>query len=169
MPNQQNQDQLAQLKEKLEKAKSFAIVNYEGTTVADQVKLRGELKKAGAELTVAKNTLMNLAIENPDFADSLKGMNAIVFSYEDEIAAFKQIVEFHDESEKLEIKQGQMEDKVLSSAEIFELSKLPSKSELISTLISRIQGPAHGLVNVLSASQKNLVYVLKAISDKEDK
>ena len=91
----------------------------------------------------------------------------IVFSYEDEVAGFKQIVNFHEEADKLEIKQGGMNDKVLSSQEILELSKLPSKNELIATLITRIKGPAFGLVNVLQAGQKNLVYVLKAITDSE--
>ncbi len=167
MPNQHNQDQLQMLKDKLSKAKAFAIVNYEGTTATDQVKLHVELKNAGAEFIVAKNTLIKLALENKDFSESLNGMNAIVFSYEDEVAGFKQIVNFHEEADKLEIKQGGMNDKVLSSQEILELSKLPSKNELIATLIARIKGPAFGLVNVLQAGQKNLVYVLKAITDSE--
>ncbi|MBU0576814.1 50S ribosomal protein L10 [Patescibacteria group bacterium] len=168
MPNQHNQAQLEMLKDKLGKAKAFAIVNYQGTTVADQAKLRTALKTAGAEFVVAKNTLVGLALENQDFSESLNGMNAIVFSYDDEVAGFKQVVNFHKEVDKLEIKQGGMNDKVLSSAEIFKLSKLPSKDELIVTLIARIKGPAFGLVNVLVASQKKLVYVLKAISEKEN-
>lgn len=166
MPNQHNQDQLQMLKDKLGKAKSFAIVSYEGTSADEQVKLRSALKAAGAELVVAKNTLVGLTLENKEFAESLNGMNAIVFSYEDEVSGFKQIVNFHQEADKLEIKQGGMDDKVLSAAEIFELSKLPSKDELIVTLIARIKGPAYGLVNVLKASQKSLVYVLTAISNK---
>ncbi|MBT3249444.1 MAG: 50S ribosomal protein L10 [Candidatus Pacebacteria bacterium] len=166
MPNQHNQDQLKMLKEKLSRAKSFAIVNYDGTSAADQVKLRSALKDAGAEFVVAKNTLVGLAVENKEFAESLNGMNAIVLSYEDEISGFKQVVNFHEEEKKLEIKQGGMDDKVLSIEEVFELSKLPSKDQLIATLIARIQGPASGLVNVLKASQKSLVYVLKAISEK---
>ena len=125
------------------------------------------LKEAGAEFVVAKNTLVGLALENKEFAESLTGMNAIVFSYDDEVSGFKQIVNFHEEADKLEIKQGQMDNKVLTTEEILELSKLPSKDQLIATLIARIKGPAFGLVNVLSASQKNLVYVLKAISEKE--
>ncbi len=168
MPNQHNQDQLKMLQEKLSRAKSFAIVNYDGTSAADQVKLRAALKEAGAEFVVAKNTLVGLALENKSFAESLNGMNAIVFSYEDEVSGFKQIVNFHEEEKKLEIKQGGMNDKVLSIEEVFELSKLPSKDQLIATLIARIQGPASGLVNVLKASQKSLVYVLKAISEKEN-
>ncbi len=168
MPNQHNQDQLQMLKDKLSKAKSFAIVNYEGTSASDQVELRAKLKAAGAEFVVAKNTLVGLALENKEFSESLNGMSAVVFSYEDEVAGFKQVVEFHEEADKLEIRQGGMDDKVLSSQEILELSKLPSKDQLIATLISRVKGPAFGLVNVLQAGSKNLVYVLKAISEKEE-
>ncbi|MBU0578807.1 50S ribosomal protein L10 [Patescibacteria group bacterium] len=166
MPNQHNQDQLQMLKDKLSKAKAFAIVNYQGTSASDQVKLRSQLKAAGAEFVVAKNTLVGLALENKEFSDSLNGMSAIIFSYEDEVAGFKQIVDFHQEIDKLEIKQGGIDDRVLSAVEILELSKLPSKDQLIATLIARIKGPAFGLVNVLTASQKNLVYVLKALSEK---
>ena len=168
MPNQHNQDQLQMLKDKLSKAKSFAIVNYEGTSASDQVELRAKLKAAGAEFVVAKNTLVGLALENKEFSESLNGMSSVVFSYEDEVAGFKQVVEFHEEADKLEIRQGGMDDKVLSSQEILELSKLPSKDQLIATLISRVKGPAFGLVNVLQAGSKNLVYVLKAISEKEE-
>jgi large subunit ribosomal protein L10 len=168
MPNQHNQDQLQMLKDKLSKAKSFAIVNYEGTSADDQIELRAKLKAAGAEFVVAKNTLVGLALENKEFSESLNGMSAIVFSYEDEVSGFKQVVEFHEEADKLEIKQGGMDSKVLSVEEILELSKLPSKDQLIATLISRIKGPAFGLVNVLQAGSKNLVYVLKAISEKEE-
>lgn len=169
MPSQKNQQRVEQLKDKLNQAKAFAIVDYAGTSVADQVALRSKLKEAGAEFVVAKNTLVKLALENDDFSESLAGMNALIFSYDDEVAGFKQVVDFHEETEKLEVKQGKMNDRVLSAAEILELSKLPGKDELMATLIVRIKGPAFGLVNVLRASQKELLYVLQAIGDKNDK
>lgn len=166
MPNKHNQQQVEMLKDKLSKAKSFAIVNYEGTSVADQVELRAMLREAGSEFTVAKNTLISLAVENEEVSEVLNGMNAIIFSYDDEVAGFKQVVNFHEDKEKLEILKGKMDDKVLSPAEIMELSKLPSKDELIGQLIARIKGPAYGLANVLSATSRDLVYVLKAVADK---
>jgi ribosomal protein L10 len=60
-----------------------------------------------------------------------------------------------------------MDDKVLSFNEVEALSKLPSKSELIVMLIQRLKSPGQGLANVLKAGQKDLVYVLKAITDKQ--
>lgn len=166
MPNQHNQDQVKLLGEKLEKAKSVVIVDYTGTTVNDQVKLRGELSEAGGEMFVAKNNLVDIAVGKGKLTESLKGMNAVIFSYQDAVSALKKLFAFHKESEKLTIKQGLMDDKVLSFAEVEALSKLPSKEELIVTLISRLKGPSYGLVNVLQAGPRNLVYALKAIVEK---
>lgn len=167
MPSQKNKTRLEILKNKLEKSKAFAIVNYEGTNVDEQVQLRSKLKEAGAEFFVSKNTLIELALENEDLTNVLNGMNALVFSYDDQVSAFKQVVDFHEETEKLEVKKGWMDDRVLSADQIIELSKLPSKDELIGQLMARLQSPASGLVNVLQAGQRDLVYVLKAIGDKK--
>lgn len=168
MPNKHNQQQLIMLQDNLSRAKAFAIVDYQGTTVSEQVRLRSMLQQAGAQLVVAKNTLVALALKNDEFADSLKGMNAFIFSYQDEVEGFKQIVAFHEDTKKLVIKRGLLDDRVLSSAEILELSKLPTKHQLIGMLLARLNGPAFGLVSVLKASQRKLVYVLKAISEKEN-
>lgn len=167
MPSQQNQQQLEMLKEKTSKAKSIAIVDYSGTTVNDQVKLRKEIKQAGGEFLVAKNTIINIALGKKELKESLEGMNAIVLSIADEVSALKPLFQFHKDTEKLNIKQGLLDDKVLSATEVENLSNLPGKNELIATLISRLQGPAYGLVNVLKAGQRDLVYVVKAIADKQ--
>lgn len=165
MPNQKNIQQVEIIKEKLSRTKSVAVVDYSGTTVNDQVKLRQDLAEAGGEMFVTKNTLIDIAVGKGKLSESLEGMNALVFSYEDAVSALKKLFDFHKDSDKLTIKQGLMEDKVLSPAELENLSKLPSKTELIGMLMSRLQGPAYGLVNVLTASQRNLVYALKAVAD----
>lgn len=166
MPSQKNQDQVNVIKDKLSRTKSVAVVDFSGTTVNDQVKLRQQLAEAGGEMFVTKNTLIDIAVGKGKLSESLEGMNALVFSYQDAVAAIKKLFEFHKETEKLQIKQGYMDDRVLSAAEVEALSKLPNKNELIGMLMSRLQGPAYGLVNVLNASQRNLVYALKAIADK---
>lgn len=169
MPSQQNKQQLEMLQEKAKTAKSIAIVDYSGTTVNDQVKLRQEIRQAGGEFLVAKNTIINIALgKKAELKESLEGMNALVLSIADEVAALKPLFKFHKDNEKLNIKQGLLEDKVLSAAEVERLSDLPGKNELIATLISRLQGPAYGMVNVLKAGQRDLVYVLKAIAEKGD-
>ncbi len=167
MPSKAKQDQVKKLKEKIDKAKSVTVVNYQGTTVNDQVKLRSDLKEVGGEMYVAKNTLIDIAAGKGKLTESLTGMNALVISYEDAVSALKKLFAFHKETDKLEIKQAIYEEKILSPQEVEELSKLPSKDELISTLINRLQGPSYGLVNVLKAGQRNLVQVLQAVAEKQ--
>ena len=165
MPNQRNLEGVKTLQEKFAQAKSAVLVNYEGTTVNDQVELRSALTKAGGELFVTKNTLIDRAIGKGKWTDSLQGMNAVIFSYQDAVAAIKELFKFHENKEKLVIKQGLMDDKILTPEEIEDLSKLPSKQELLATLIMRLKGPMFGLVNVLKAGQRDLVYALRAIRD----
>jgi large subunit ribosomal protein L10 len=171
MPSQYNQQQVNLIKEKLARAKSVAIIDYSGTNANDQVKLRAMLKLGNGEMFVTKNTLINLAIENDELAESLTGMNALVLSYEDAVTALKKLFEFNEEAEKLEIKQGVLlEDgqiKILSSDDIKQLSKLPGKDELIVMLIQRLRGPASGMVNVLNAGTRKLVYALQAIAEQK--
>lgn len=169
MPSTANNKQIDSLKELLKDAKSVAIVEYAGTTVNDQVKLRSALRKVGGEFRVAKNTLINIALNKPELKASLEGMNGLVISFTDEVAAIKELFAFHKDSDKLVIKQGVLDDKVLSAEEVETLSKMPGKNELIATLISRINGPAYGLVNVLKASQRGLLYALQAVADKQGK
>ncbi len=169
MPNKHNQSEVAALTETLKKAKSAAIIEFAGTTVNDQVKLRSALRKVGGEFRVSKNTLMNVVFNKPEMRDSFNGMNGVVFSLTDEVAAMKALFQFKKDTDKLTIKQGFLvaDDKVLSATELEALSKLPGKQELISMLISRLNGPAYGLVNVMKAGSRNLVYALKAIADKK--
>jgi large subunit ribosomal protein L10 len=167
MPNKHNQAQVQILQEKLSRAKSAVIVEYAKTTVNDQTKLRSSLREAEGEMFVTKNTLIDIAVGKGKVSDSLSGMNAIVFSFQDEVAAIKKLFAFHKDSSKLVIKGGVMGEQVLSAKEVEALSKLPGKQELIATLISRLNGPAYGMVNVLKAGTRNLVYALKAIAEKQ--
>lgn len=166
-PSQSNQTRLQDLTAKAAKAKSVVVTEYSGTTVKEQVLLRAAIKKAGGEMVVAKNTLLDLAIGKGKLRDALHGMNAAVFSYEDPVMPVKALFEFHKKSEKLKIKQGYMDDKVLSAEEVVALSKLPSKTELIAKLLMILKSPGTGLVNVLNAGPRNLVYALNAIKDKK--
>lgn len=169
MPSQQNQAQVSELQTKVAQAKSITIIDYSGTTVNDQVKLRRAISEAGGEMLVTKNTLMDLAAGKGKLSDSLQGMNAFVFAYDDEVAPIKALFTFQKETEKLVIKQGLLADNVLSPSEVERLSALPSKAELVSGLLLRLQSPASGLANVLKAGQRDLVYVLSALASASPK
>lgn len=168
MPSPKNLEQVKILQDKFAQAKSVVVIDYSGTSVNDQVELRAALAEVGGEMYVTKNTLIDIVAGKGKLTDSLTGMSAVVFSNEDAVTALKAIFKFHEEHEKLQIKQGLMEDKVLSPQEVEALSKLPSKQELLTMLVVQLKGPANGLANVLKAGQRDLVYALRAISEKAD-
>ena len=169
MPNKHNVQQIDVLKDKISKAKSAAIIEYAGTSVGDMTELRSEVSQAGGDVFVAKNTLIDIAFGKGKLSESLKGMNAVVFSNQDVVSAIKSLFKFHKNSEKLTIKQGYLieDEKVLSIDEVKTLSNMPSKNELIAKLLQVLKSPASGMVNVLKGNQRNLVYALKAIADKK--
>lgn len=159
---------VADLKEKLDRAKSAVIVDYSKLTVKEKTTLLDVVKTAGGQFFVAKNSLMHIALGKKDeFKESFKGMNGLLLAFEDAITPLKALMEFHKTSDKLTVKKGFMDGKILTESEVETLSKLPSKNELISMLINRLQGPSYGLVNVLQAGPRNLVYALQAIVDKK--
>lgn len=168
MPNTKNQQNLATIKDKLAKAKSILVVDYTGTTVNEQSEFRRQLKNAGGEFFVTKNTLIGLGFDNkPEVKDVLTGMNALILSYDDEVGAVKVTYDFIKDKEKLAVKIGYLDGKFLSESETAALSKVPGKQELISMLIRSLNSPATGLVNVLKANIRDLTYVLQAIADKK--
>lgn len=167
-PNKKKVDQVQLLQDKISKAKSAVIVDYQGLTVSEKTTLLQQVSDAGGEFLVAKNTLMHIALGKKDeLKDSFQGMNGILFGNDDAVAPIKALMDFHKKTEKLVVKKGVMDDKVLSESQVVALSALPSKDELIAQLMRTLQGPATGLVNVLQAGPRNLVYALNAIAEKK--
>ena len=173
MPNVKNQAEVKALSEKFDEAKSVVVANYSGLDVKAQTELRAKIAEAGGEFKVSKNRLFKIVAEeklggeDPTLTEALNGQNAFLFAIEDAVSALKALFEFADENEALEIKMGILDGKILSYKETEGLSKLPSKEELIAKLISQINGPMYGLVNVVQGPTRNLVYVLNAIKDKK--
>ncbi len=170
MPSQKNIDQVKNLQEKLQQAKSIVLADYRGLTVNNQQKLRRAIVASGGELLVAKNTLLQIALKKTlpslprDFEAILQGPTMVLFAYEDEIAPIKALAEFAKEHDLPQIKAGLINKEALSADQINQLASLPTKVELVSQTIAAIKAPLSGIVNVLSANLKNLVYVLKEVN-----
>ena len=145
---------VADLTEKLQNAVSGVIVNYSGITVENDTKMRAELRKAGVEYAVIKNTMTKRACENVGYgelANVLEGMTAIAISKDDAVAPAKILKEYADKIDSFELKAGFVEGKVLDQAGVLELANIPSKEILIGKLLGSIQSPLFGLACALLA------------------
>ena len=145
---------VADLTEKLQTAVSGVIVNYSGITVENDTKMRAELRKAGVEYAVIKNTMTKRACENVGYGELgnvLEGMTAIAISKDDAVAPAKILKEYADKIDSFELKEGFVEGKVLDQAGVLELANIPSKEILIGKLLGSIQSPLYGLACALQA------------------
>jgi len=171
MPNQKNIHQLAEITKNLSDSTTVILTEYAGLTVAEQNLLREEADKANSAFLVAKNNLMRLALKekSPELVDSidtfLQGPTAVLFS-PDAVSASKIVMKFSEDHDKLKIKAGIMDNKVISVNEISSLSKLPGREQLLASLLAQLQAPAQALVRQLSAPAQNLVYGLEALKAK---
>ena len=134
-------------------AQSVVIVDYRGLTVAQDTELRKQLREAGVIYKVCKNTMMKRAFEGTDFAgleEYLEGPSAMVVSKDDATAPARIICKFAKTAEALEVKAGVVEGTVYDAAGIAELSKIPSREELLSKLLGSLQSPITNLARVLN-------------------
>ena len=156
----QKQAYVKELEEKLKNSVAGVVVDYKGISVADDTKLRRELREAGVEYTVVKNTMLRFAIAGLGYTEMekvLEGSTAVAISKEDPIAAAKILGKYAEASKgKFSIKAGYMDGKEMDVAGVEELSKLPGKQELLSMLCSALQGNIRGLAVALNAiAEKN--------------
>lgn len=150
----QKQEYVAQLAEKLKGSCAGVIVDYKGVTVADDTVLRRDLREAGVEYTVVKNTMLKLAIKEAGLeglADVLEGTTAIAISKEDPIAPAKVLGEFADKHKNFTIKAGFMDGEIMDAQKVIALGKLPSKEGLVSMLLSVLVAPVRGMAVALNA------------------
>ena len=170
MPSQKNITSLAQLTDAISSAKAVIITNYAGLSVKDQTELRRKIAETGATFSVAKNNLLKRAFKAKlnglpsGIEDALLGPTAIVIAQKDAVMSTKALTEFAKDHQLPTVKLGLLTDKLLSADEVIALSKLPSYEQLIATLMAQFNAPAQNFVGVLSASMRNLVYVLNSVS-----
>lgn len=160
-----------QLHERMAKSKVAIVTDYKGLDVAAMTELRRKLREAEIEYEVVKNTMLRLASEGTEIEaikDHFKGPNAIALSYTDPVAPAKVLTEFAKANEKLEIKIGVLNGKVLDLSSIKSLSSLPSREELLASVLSAMIAVPTSFVRALSDVPRRMVNVLQAIKDQKE-
>lgn len=149
-----------EITEKLKSSVSTVVVDYRGLNVSDITELRKQLREAGVEFKVYKNSLSRRAAEAANLEglnEYLVGPNAIAFSTEDVVAPAKILNEFAKDHEQLEIKAGVIEGNLATVEEIKALADLPSREGLLSMLLSVLQAP-----------MRNFALVTKAVAEQKE-
>lgn len=145
---------------KLKEASSAIIVDYRGLTVEEVTKLRSELREAGVEMKVIKNSILRRAAKAADLEgldEVFQGPTAVAFSNDDVVAPAKIMSNFAKQAEALEIKGGVIEGKVSSVEAINELAALPNREGMLSMLLSVLQAPV-----------RNVAYAVNAVAEAKE-
>ncbi len=134
-------------------AQSVVLVDYRGLTVEQDTKLRKELREAGVNYKVYKNTMMNFAFKGTDFeslAPYLEGPSAVAISTSDATAPARVLAKFAKSAEALEIKAGVVEGTLYDANGMKSIASIPSRDELLSKLLGSIQSPITNFARVMN-------------------
>ncbi len=159
-----------EVKARLQKAKGAVLTDFRGLNVAEVTKLRSQLREAGIEFKVIKNTLTRIAANEVGLKGLdpyLEGPTAIAFGNEDPMAPAKILTEFIKTHKALEIKAGILEEKVIDADGVKALADLPPREVLLAKLLGAMQFPLSGFAGSLKGLLGNLVYVLEAVREKK--
>lgn len=170
MPNAQNVEMLAKIKEDLTDVPAMWIVDYRGLTVKEIQQLRGAIREAQASMKVYKNTLMHIALEDmhlPNCDSILEGPSAFIFSGDDVAASAKALKDFAEDNEKLQIKGGMMDGQFVDANQIEAIASLPSREQLYAQLAGLLSGVARGLAVSINGVPSGLARVINAASQKK--
>ncbi|WP_248929040.1 50S ribosomal protein L10 [Paenibacillus hamazuiensis] len=152
--------QVSGVTSKLKDSSCVVVADYRGLNVAQVTELRKQLREAGIEFQVLKNTLVRRATaqaELTELDEYLTGPTAIAFSKDDVVAPAKILADFAKKNEHLKVKAGVVEGRVVDVAQIQALASLPSREGLLSMLLSVLQAP-----------MRNFALAVKAVAEKQE-
>lgn len=165
---------IADLKESFLKSKATFFADYKGLTVEQVNDLRKRLRPHNVTVKVIKNNLARLAIREAKLGDASEklldtvvGPTMIAFAYGDAAAAAKVVQKFAGEVEVFGLKDSLLGPQYMTTKQVEELSKLPSREVLLAKLLGQLNAPAQSFVGVLAAVPRSFVQVLAAIEEKK--
>ena len=159
------------LEEKFSRSKVVILTNFNGLDVATMSLLRRQLREAKVEYRVVKNSLLARASENSSVAlikDKMKEASAVAYSFDDPVAPAKVLSAFAKDNEKLIIKAGVLQGKVLDEAAVVALSNLPSREVLLGQMMSVMVGVPTAMVRALNNIPQKFLFALTALKEKKE-
>lgn len=165
------QEIVSELKGFFENGKVAIVTDLNGLTVAEITQFRRKLDKVQAKCRVAKNTLVKIATEGSDFGcvkELAVGPSAFVIGYEDPAAPAKTTVEFLKQIKKGSIRGGVLEGRAISADEVKGLAELPSKEQLLSSIMGGLDSGARGIAGLLEAVIRDIAVLAEEVAKKNN-
>ena len=160
-------DELGQI---FESSGVVVVSRYEGMTVAEMQDLRSRMREAGGSVRVAKNRLAKIALQGKpveSISDYLTGMTVLAYS-EDPVAAAKVVDDYAKDNQKLVILGGAMGGEALDPAGVTAVAKMPSREELIASIVGCIAAPASNIAGAIGAPASNIASILSTIEERAE-
>lgn len=171
MNRDQKTEIISALNDTFSKAKFAVVADYRGLKVTELEKLRKNLRENDAQIQVAKNTLLRLAVKGTaceSLSDSFTGTTAVAVGFKEPVGPSKALAAFSSEYSAFSIRTAILDGKLLSADDVVALSKLPSREELLAKLLGTMSAVPTSFVRVLSAVPQKLLYALTAIKDQKE-
>ncbi len=171
MKKSEKEQVITEVTETVSRSTAMYFTDFSGLTVEQATDLRRELRKAGIEYRVVKNTLIKKALEHATgydkVYDKLVGPTGIAFAFEDAVVPAKVINKFIEKNQKLSLKVAVLDKQVYDGSKLKELAQLPSKKDLMAAILGSIQSPLAGVPSVINAVLRDLVSVVSEIEKKK--
>jgi large subunit ribosomal protein L10 len=173
MNKNQKQEIVAEVASLLDGVSGLYSIDFTGLNVADTIRLRREFKKAGITYKVAKNTLVKIAMQNAGGFDTvlekMTGQTGIALGYDDPVGPARVLDQFIDP--KLGIPKlnfAIIEGEVFDGSKLKDLAKMPSRMDLLGSVVGALNAPASGLVGVINAVMRDLSSVIEEVAKKRE-
>ena len=169
LTKQKKHDVVSEVTAAVKEAAGIVFIAFDGLTMPEVNELRGKLFEAGISMRVMPKRLLKIALQNQNIGfdpRSQAGQVAIIWGA-DPVAPAQILHTFAKKNEHIKLTAGVLEGNILSHKQVIALAKLPSKQQLLGMLVGVLSGPIRGLATVLNGVQRQTVYVLTAIKDKQ--
>ncbi|HET6271900.1 MAG TPA: 50S ribosomal protein L10 [Bacteroidota bacterium] len=171
MKRSEKEQIVAEVTEVVGRAQGMFFTDFGGLTVEQATELRREFRKSGVDYRVVKNTLIRKALESvtgyDKVYDKLVGPTGVAFAFNDPVVPAKIIQKFSEKHSKLSLKVCVLDKEVYDGARLAELAKLPSRKEMMASILGSIQSPLTGVPTVINAVLRDLVSVIGEIEKKK--
>lgn len=171
MKRSEKEQVITEVTETVSRSTAMYFTDFSGLTVEQATDLRRELRKAGIEYRVVKNTLIKKALEQATgydkVYDKLVGPTGIAFAFKDAVVPAKVINKFIEKNQKLSLKVAVLDKQVYDGSKLKELAQLPSRKDLMAGILGTIQSPLAGVPTVINAVLRDLVSVVSEIEKKK--